>query len=107
MNRYTAYQKKYYEKNREYYMQKSKERKAMLIILFRELKRKPCTDCGVEYPPPVMEWDHVGDDKVCTLGNMLKMGWGKERILKELDKCELVCANCHRLRTIDRAGWAV
>lgn len=65
------------------------------------LKKAPCTDCGVQYPPYVMEWDHLdarlGGD---TVGSMASGGLvSKERLLQEIAKCELVCANCHRTRT--------
>jgi hypothetical protein len=66
---------------------------------------KPCTDCGRIFPPEVMQWDHVpGAPK---LGNMSTdfRGRSREEILDEIAKCELVCANCHAIRTFDRAGW--
>lgn len=102
-----AYQRKHYAKNPEYYKRKSRERKARLRTFFREQKRWPCTDCGEKYPPCVMDFDHTGDDKVVSPGRMVTLGWGESKMLKELDKCELVCANCHRIRTSQRAGWEI
>jgi hypothetical protein len=61
---------------------------------------RPCTDCGVVYPPYVMEWDHLpGAEKTIELANTRRAAFGKRRILAEIAKCELVCANCHRERT--------
>ena len=61
---------------------------------------KPCTDCGCVYPPYVMEWDHLpGVEKTLVLADTRRAAHAKERILAELQKCELVCANCHRERT--------
>ena len=70
-----------------------------------ELKAgKACTDCGRTYPSYVMEWDHLpGADKKLTLANTRRAAFGRERILAELAKCELVCANCHRARTFRRS----
>lgn len=61
------------------------------------LKANPCTDCGRVLPPVAMDFDHIGDDKVAGIAQM--WSWGRERVLAELAKCELVCANCHRIRT--------
>ncbi len=61
---------------------------------------KPCTDCGRSYPPYVMEWDHLpGTIKKLVLSDTRRAAHAKKRILEELEKCELVCANCHRERT--------
>ena len=62
------------------------------------LKNRPCTDCEKQYPSPVMDWDHVHGEKEFSLGDSLANNIGRERILAEIEKCELVCSNCHRLR---------
>jgi hypothetical protein len=60
----------------------------------------PCTDCGRTYPTYVMEWDHLPDAiKTLVLADTRRAAFSKERILAELEACELVCANCHRERT--------
>lgn len=65
------------------------------------LKSKPCTDCGISYPPYVMQWDHINDDKVAGVAVlMLTASW--QTVLDEVAKCELVCANCHCIRTNTR-----
>ena len=64
----------------------------------------PCMDCGEVFPVWVMHWDHLpGYEKLASISSLV----GSRRrtlILAELKKCELVCANCHVLRTISRAG---
>lgn len=66
----------------------------------RSLKEdKPCTDCGISYPYYVMHWDHLRD-KEFTIGTAIRLGY--QRILKEIEKCELVCGNCHAERTHQR-----
>jgi hypothetical protein len=63
----------------------------------------PCTDCGETFPAFVMHWDHLpGFDKAGDIGTMLAHV-SREAILKEIKKCELVCANCHVIRTVMRA----
>ena len=67
---------------------------------FLSLKRdKPCADCAVVYPPQAMQWDHrPGTAKLGDIGRGLK-GMPRHVILEEVAKCDLVCANCHALRT--------
>lgn len=67
--------------------------------LFDILKEHPCQDCGQMYPPYVMDWDHRDPkDKVMTIADMKNCtAWDK--VLAEIAKCDLVCSNCHRIRT--------
>jgi 5-methylcytosine-specific restriction endonuclease McrA len=63
-----------------------------------EIKNKPCKDCGKIFPHPAMEFDHLpGVDKKFKIGQAGTRS--KDAIKKELEKCELVCSNCHRIRT--------
>jgi hypothetical protein len=66
----------------------------------RGLKNAPCTDCGVQYHTDVMEFDHARGEKLFELSRAHKHSY--ERIKTEVAKCDLVCANCHRLRTVRR-----
>lgn len=66
------------------------------------LKRKPCTDCGGVFHPVAMQFDHLpGTEKrfEVSLGAAQR---AKADVLAELAKCELVCANCHAIRTWSR-----
>lgn len=47
-----------------------------------------------------MDFDHVRGAKVSGIANM--WSWHPDRVRTELAKCELVCANCHRIRTVRR-----
>jgi len=68
------------------------------------LKGKPCADCGVSYPPYVMDWDHLdGFEKTHNISEMMRRRFAWAKIEAEIAKCELVCANCHRIRTHERA----
>lgn len=71
----------------------------------RSLKEgKPCSDCGGIFPYQVMQWDHLpGFEK---LGDISAAFWGRTRgeVLAEIAKCDLVCANCHAIRTFERSG---
>ncbi len=64
----------------------------------------PCADCGQVFPVWVMHWDHLpGYDKVGSISEMVGSR-SRTITLAELQKCELVCGNCHVLRTISRSG---
>lgn len=83
------------EKTREYNRRQYEKRRAWLD----SLKNSPCADCGGEFPPYCMDWYHVADKGETTVrGSAFKWAWPKERILAEIAKCVLVCANCHRRR---------
>ena len=49
-----------------------------------------------------MQWDHLpGEEKYSDVSNLLRR-LSKDRVLKQIAKCELVCANCHAFRTVVR-----
>jgi hypothetical protein len=57
-----------------------------------------CKDCG-EKDPVVLDFDHVRGDKSFQLANAPQFGHTLEPIKREIRKCEVRCANCHRRRT--------
>lgn len=63
-------------------------------------KRRPCSDCGGIFHPDAMEFDHR-EGKVGEVSSLV-MKCGTQKILDEIAKCDLVCANCHRVRTANR-----
>lgn len=91
----------HYENNQQEVIQQVKRKKRKYHAWFISLKDKPCTDCGKSYPHYVMDFDHLRD-KEFGLSTTLNYNWGRERVLSEIAKCELVCANCHRERTHQR-----
>lgn len=73
-----------------------------------ELKRgKPCVDCGNIYPHYVMDFDHCRGKKLMNLSSAVRVCWARDKILAEVAKCDLVCANCHRERTHGRIAHVV
>jgi len=56
----------------------------------------PCHDCGLKYPYYVMQFDHVRGKKRKDVSRITS---SKRVFLEEVLKCELVCANCHAVRT--------
>lgn len=69
--------------------------------LVTQLKEaSPCLDCDRSFQACQMDFDHVRGVKVGTISQML--GLPTAVVLAEIAKCELVCANCHRIRTYAR-----
>ncbi len=114
---YKRYQKNYREKHTSYFKEKSHEyylthkskylannqnRRATRLTLLARLKNRPCSDCQGWFEPCQMDFDHrPGVVKVADIA-WLKYRVSITTLLKEVDKCDLVCANCHRLRTNER-----
>lgn len=102
-----AYQRSWYKQNPSG-VKKGKAKKAKIIKEFVRAAKtnKPCKDCEVVYPYYVMDFDHR-EDKICHPSRIYMKGWSLEKVQKELDKCDLVCANCHRDRTHRRRNGIV
>lgn len=66
-------------------------------IILRGAKRKPCADCAISYPLVCMDFDHVRGTKRFSIGT--SVGRRTEDLLAEIAKCDVVCSNCHRIRT--------
>lgn len=90
-----------YEKHKLYYILNAKEVKSARRNFVREAKNKPCTDCGKTYPYYVMDFDHLRDKNFNVNSQATNKGF--ETLQKEIDKCEVVCSNCHRERTYQRS----
>jgi hypothetical protein len=77
-----------------------KKRRLETSEFIRSLKHeKICSDCNLSHPYWRLDFDHRDSKTVNVSLIASRKHWGKERILEEVAKCDLVCANCHRLRT--------
>lgn len=108
------YQKRYirehYQKNKDYYKAKAKKRRQDYIsrygpILKRYKTIKGCVDCGYRESPHALDFDHVRGDKSCNVSSMVGAQRPWPIIKEEVFKCEVRCANCHRVVTAERAGY--
>lgn len=67
--------------------------------LIRKAKSKPCMDCGNSYPPCAMDFDHRNPEEKKFGICQAKCGNRSLKTLQaEIDKCDVVCATCHRIR---------
>jgi hypothetical protein len=95
-----AYAAAHYQANKERRQEQNKRRQAEFMAWYISLKAdRPCADCGQVFHPAAMQWDHLpGFEKKANLSLLARRG-GRQRVLDEIAKCELVCANCHAVRS--------
>jgi hypothetical protein len=99
----SAYFKGYYEQRKEHYKQVTNENRRWRQAIWREriaqLKNRPCKDCGKTYPPYCMDFDHLDPEtKIASIPVMLGSNASEKKLLAEIDKTAVICANCHRKR---------
>lgn len=102
------YARQHYLANQDVYKTRAAASNPRQKALIRECivnaKDKPCADCGIKYPYYVMQFDHRGDDdKVYTISQFNRKGFSLKRLMAEIEKCDVVCANCHAERTFRRS----
>lgn len=98
-----AYQREHYRKNRAAYKARSKAQKNKVLEWYAAKKSGPCHDCGNSFHHCQMDFDHLeGHEKVANISRMVYDEVSRKKIEEEMEKCHLVCANCHRLRTWQR-----
>lgn len=84
------------EKNKEYVLTKQRENKRKRKLWAIQYLGGVCQSCGQQYHPAVYEFHHTQPElKDRDPSKMLSLSL--ERLTAELDKCKLLCANCHRL----------
>ena len=98
----------HYHRNQDYYLTKAKIRNKKNRIVIQEyildyLKSHPCIDCS-ETDPVVLEFDHI-EDKKKEIGYLLSGGFPLNTIKREITKCVVRCANCHRRKTAKDFNW--
>lgn len=64
-----------------------------------------CLDCGWNGWARGLDLDHVRDVKVAPVSQLIARGRPWIEIVIEVMKCECVCANCHRIRTVERKQY--
>lgn len=82
---------------------KQKKRSELNKIVIDFLKNHPCIDCG-ESDIIKLEFDHL-HSKEDEVTKMVHRCVSQDKLLKEIGKCEVRCANCHRVKTAKQFGW--
>lgn len=92
----------WYQTHKEITAKRSRIARQKIVDAVRELRKVPCYDCQEKYPWYVMEFDHRDGEKKFMDVSKMTGKYGLNRILKEIEKCDVVCANCHCVRTYKR-----
>lgn len=99
-------QRRHYQENREEYYQRQLSKRAVnrRFVLQYKKDNSKCTDCAISFPPYVLDFDHVPErgKKVRGIADLARES-SLENLLVEMLKCDIVCANCHRVRTYNRS----
>lgn len=85
--------KSHYGNNRKYYDDRNNERKKD-IRNYVDSKKTKCSNCGEDHIA-CLDFHHLKDKEI-DLAMVTAKSWSKNRIDKEIAKCIILCANCHR-----------
>jgi hypothetical protein len=101
--------KSHYQNNKQVYLDRATSRNTRVNTenkqrLYAYLSSHPCVDCG-QTDIRALEFDHVRGDKTLTIARLLDYATSWATIEAEIAKCEVRCANCHRIKTNERGGW--
>jgi hypothetical protein len=101
--------KEHYAKYKEEYLERINIRKKIKtsenrVNLLEYFKTHHCVVCD-ESNPIVLDFDHKDEkEKKYGISSMIySYNWAT--ILAEIEKCNVLCANCHRIRTSKQFGW--
>ncbi len=72
--------------------------------LLHKLKSEPCVDCGQKYHPCQMDFIRINESNKAPVSRLLLRS--KETILKDISECDLLCANCGRMRVWEKQRMA-
>ena len=97
---------KYGSKYRERAVERNKKLKTRLkLLLIEYLSDKSCIMCG-NSDPRVLEFDHLDPNvKSFEIARAIHNTISWDKILVEIEKCQILCANCHKIRTSEQQRW--
>ena len=94
---YKELRKKSYEKNRDYYINKSSKRRKTTAKWYKEFKlNKKCHFC-CESESVFLDFHHIDETtKNYNISSLRYNTYSIDKIKEEIDKCVILCSNCHR-----------
>ena len=91
-----ASRRKWYNNNRKKAMAAIVKRKQELREWLRGIKAGwQCNSCGEDHPACLCCHHRDPNEKELDIARVTGHGWSKQRILKEIEKCDILCHNCH------------
>lgn len=109
--RHKKYMKEvWYPKNKVKHIRYQTEIKKRIIEYILTLKgSSKCADCGFSGKefPCVLDFDHIKDLKKFNISEFKHYTNSFKKVVEEIKKCDIVCANCHRIRTVKRKNMSM
>jgi hypothetical protein len=88
----------HYRRNKQAYLDRNRRQRERIRKFVRDLKsERRCERCGFDNPAALDFHHRDGEKKDVEVANAVRRSWGEERILAEIVKCDVLCANCHRI----------
>lgn len=86
----------YYEKNKEAFRDRATKQQQLLRQYVWEVKqRNPCKHCGESHPAALQFHHRNPAEKDIEIAKAILHGYSLKRLQAEIDKCDIICANCH------------
>lgn len=97
----SKYHRFHYENNKQRYIEQATKQREVFKERYISFKKTlKCVDCGND-DWRVLDFDHIANNKKSNVSSLVRFGsWDK--LTEEITKCEVVCSNCHRIRTYNR-----
>jgi hypothetical protein len=94
------YNVRYYTTHRQAELDRVKKRQEATLAFLRGLRQVPCDDCREMFPSHMMDFDHRDPSKkLFTIASGHALLMSRDKLIAEIEKCDVVCANCHAMRT--------
>ena len=95
--------REYYHRNKGAQLVRNTTKKKQIRDYISQYKEfRGCMDCGQKYPSYVLDLDHRDPNEKKFTPSRLAKNNSWQQMIDELKKCDVVCANCHRIRTHDK-----
>ena len=87
----------HYDRHPEYHLERKQGRRKEMARWIHSLKiGKACCVCGESHPATLVYHHRSPSEKLFRISGAMSRGMGKEAILREIEKCDILCANCHQ-----------
>lgn len=106
----TSFMEEHYKRYGDQYRTRARIRKSAIKSqrqeqLYGYLSDKSCAVCGID-DIRVLEFDHLdAKNKSFGISRAVNVGYSWESILEEINKCQVLCSNCHKIRTAEQQNW--